>query len=81
MDNGSSHISGDTMEFFKALAPRVHVLLTPANASWLNQAEALLEAFSERYLIRGSWSSRSIMINHIMNSRMEYNQRFAHPFE
>jgi hypothetical protein len=58
IDNGSSHISGDTTAFFEDLSPRVHVLLTPTNASWLNQAEALLEAFSERYLLRGSWCSR-----------------------
>ena len=29
IDNGSSHISGDTTEFFENLSPRVHVLLTP----------------------------------------------------
>ena len=81
MDNGSSHISGDTTEFFDNLSPRVHVLLTPTNASWLNQAEALLEAFSERYLTRGSWCSRVRMIQHITESRHEYNQRFAHPFK
>jgi hypothetical protein len=80
MDNGSSHISGDTTEFFDSLSPRVHVLLTPTNASWLNQAEALLEAFSERYLIRGSWCSRPTMVQHIFESTQEYNQRFAHTF-
>lgn len=80
MDNGSSHISGETVEFWEALAPRVHILLTPANASWLNQAEALLEAFDERYLIRGSWPSRATMIHHILESTRDYNQHFAHPF-
>ena len=81
IDNGSSHISGDTTEFFENLAPRVQVLFTPANASWLNQAEALLEAFSTRYLIRGSWCSRASMVQHIIESKQEYNKRFAHPFE
>ena len=81
MDNGSSHISGDTTEFFEDLSPRVHVLLTPANASWLNQAEALLEAFSERYLIRGSWCSRTVMRHHLMDSTQDYNRRFAHAFD
>lgn len=81
MDNGSSHISGDTIEFFDALSPRVHVLLTPPNTSWLNQAEALLEAFSARYLLRGSWCSRPRMVQHMSESTQEYNQRFAHPFE
>lgn len=81
LDNGASHISGDTTAFFDALSPWVQVLWTPANASWLNQAEALLEAFSERYLLRGSWASRAIMIRHILDSTRDYNQHFAHPFE
>ena len=80
MDNGSSHISEDTTAFFHGLAPRVHVLLTPVNTSWLNQAESLLEAFSERYLLRGNWSSHPQMIQHILTSQADYNQRFAHPF-
>ena len=80
IDNGSSHISDDTTAFFRDLAPRIHVLLTPLDASWLNQAESLLEAFTERYLLRGSWTSRARMIQHILASRSDYNQRFAHPF-
>ncbi len=80
LDNGSSHISGDTAEFLEDLAPRVHVLLTPANASWLNQAEALLEAFSTRYLARGSWCTRDTMVQHILDSAQDYNRHFAHPF-
>lgn len=80
IDNGSSHVSAETMAFFHDLAPRVHVLLTPVNSSWLNQAESLLEAFTERYLSRGSWSSRPQMIQHILDSRFDYNQHFAHPF-
>ena len=80
MDNWSSHSSGDTTEFLADLSPRVHVLFTPANASWLNQAESLLEAFSERYLLRGSWANRVAMIQHIAQSQGDYNQHFAHPF-
>ena len=81
MDNGSSHISDDTTEFFDNLSPRVHVMFTPPNASWLNQAESLLEAFSERYLIRGSWCNRTAMIQHILDSTDEYNHYFARRFE
>ena len=81
IDNGSSHISDDTTAFFHDLSPRLHVLFTPVDASWLNQAESLLEAFSERYLLRGSWSSRDLMIQHILDSQPDYNQRFAHPFQ
>jgi hypothetical protein len=80
MDNGSSHTSADTTAFFRQLAPRIQVLFTPADGSWLNQAEALLQAFSERYLRRGNWGSRALMLQHISDSRGDYNQRFAHPF-
>jgi hypothetical protein len=81
IDNGSSHISDETTAFFHNLAPRVHVLFTPVNTSWLNQAESLLEAFTERYLVRGNWSSRPVMIQHILDSRLDYNQHFARPFK
>lgn len=81
IDNGSSHISDETLAFFHDLAPRVHVLFTPVNTSWLNQAESLLEAFTARYLGRGNWSSRPLMIQHILGSRIDYNQHFAHPFK
>jgi len=80
IDNGSSHTSDDTMEFFHDLAPRIHILFTPVDASWLNQAESLLEAFNERYLIRGNWNCRDRMIQQILDSQSDYNQRFAHPF-
>jgi len=81
MDNGSSHTSGDTTEFLHDLSPRVQVLFTPVNASWLNQAEALLEGFGERYLTRGSWCSRTGLIQHIVDSTPDYNHWFAHPFD
>ena len=81
IDNGSSHTSDDTQAFFHELAPRLHVLFTPVDGSWLNQAESLLEAFSERYLVRGSWTCREGMIQQILDSQLDYNQRFAHPFQ
>jgi transposase len=80
VDNGPSHTSGDTLAFFEDLSPRVRVLFTPPNASWLNQAELLLRAFTERYINRGSWATRAAMIAHLLASRGEYNQYFAHPF-
>lgn len=81
IDNAASHTSDDTTAFFRDLSPRIHVLFTPVNASWLNQAESLLEAFSERYLLRGNWNCRNRMIQHILDSQSDYNQRFAHPFQ
>jgi len=81
MDNGPSHTSADTLAFFHSLAPRVRVLFTPVNASWLNQAELLIEAFTERYVHRGSWTTKLAMIDHLLASRIEYNRFFAHPFD
>jgi hypothetical protein len=81
IDNGSSHASGDTLAFFRNLAPRVRVLFTPVNPSWLNQAESLIEAFTDRYLYRGNWSSQTMMLNPLIASRVEYNRSFARPFD
>jgi hypothetical protein len=80
IDNGSSHTSDDTLAFFRERAPRLQILFTPVHASWLNQAESLLEAFDARYLVRGSWQCRTGMIQHLLDSTADYNQRFAHPF-
>ncbi len=80
MDNGPSHTSDDTQDFFEQLKPRVQVLFTPSHASWLNQAEILLRAFTKRYLKGGSWDSRMAMITHLLAARIEYNEWYAHPF-
>lgn len=81
LDGGPSHTSHETRAFFKDLCPKVRVLFTPPHASWLDQAELLLRAFSQRYLRRGSWESREQMIDHIRASTSEYNRRFAHQFD
>ena len=41
---------------------RVGLVQRRPDGSWLNQAEALLEAFRRRYLVRGSWCSREQML-------------------
>lgn len=84
-DGGSSHISRATQQVLQAYDKRVRVLLTPAHASWLNQGELLLRAFTERYLKRGQWPSRQALIEHLEVSWREYNAApeqdvFAHPF-
>jgi hypothetical protein len=81
MDNGPSHVSASTQAFLATLTPPVRVFYTPPHASWLNQAELLLNAFSSRYVERGSWTSRDEMITHLTNSSAEYNKLFAHPFQ
>jgi hypothetical protein len=79
-DGGSSHTSAETRQFLRAYQPRVRVLVTPAHASWLNQAELLLRSFAAHYLERGDWASKQQMIDHLHASWPEYNRLFAHPF-
>ncbi len=79
-DNDPSHTAGNTAEYWSGCdwwRPR----FTPPHASWLNQAESLIEAFAYYYLKRGSWNSREKFIEHVSLSGPEYNRRYAHPFE
>ena len=78
-DGGPSHISAKTQAFLHPYRSWVRVLLTPAHASWLNQAELLLKSFEARYLKRGSWNSRQELIDHLCGSWPEHNHLFAHP--
>jgi hypothetical protein len=55
--------------------------LTPAHASWLNQAELLNGAFGRRYLKRRSFRDREEYIENVSRSWPEYNRLYAHPFE
>jgi transposase len=80
VDNGGSHIAHDTQRYF-ARRPRLRALYTPVHASWLNQAELLLRAFTAKYLERFDAESRQHLIDHLNASWREYNHRFAHPFE
>lgn len=79
-DGGPSHTSTETRQFLQPYARWVRVLVTPAHASWLNQGELLLRAFSQRYLKRGDWQSRRHLIQHLEAAWQEYNSLFAHPF-
>jgi DDE superfamily endonuclease len=80
VDNGGSHIAEETRHYF-ARRPRLRVLYTPAHASWLNQAELLLRAFTAKSLDRFDPESRQQLIEHLTLSVPDYNHRFAHPFE
>lgn len=68
-DNGPSHVSQATQDFLLDYQPWVHVLFTPAHASWLNQAELLWRAFDAHYLKRGEWSSRQAQVRERLDSR------------
>lgn len=80
-DGGPSHIAAATRDYLGRHGGWWRVRLTPAHASWLNQAEMLVNAFRGRYLRRGSWSSRGEFVEHVAVSWPEYNRRYAHPFE
>jgi hypothetical protein len=79
MDNSGSHIDHHTKAYF-ATHSRLRAVYTPAHASWLNQAELLLRAFTDKYLDRFDCQSRPQLIGHLNASWPEYNRRFAHPF-
>jgi len=79
LDNGSSHTARATQTAFAA-APRLRVLYTPPRASWLDQAELLLRAFSDRYLTHLDVPSHAALVTHLEASWPEYNLRYAHPF-
>lgn len=79
MDNGPSHIDQHTRSYLSGHG-RFRPLYTPVHASWLNQAELLLRAFTDKYLKHFEASSRQRLIDHLNASWLEYNERFAHPF-
>ena len=80
-DGGASHIANQTQMYFSKNAGWWKPRYTPANASWLNQAEILIHAFKHYYLKRVSWKSKEEFKVHVMASWPEYNHRYAHPFE
>ncbi len=80
-DGDPSHTAALTAAYWSGCGGWWRPRFTPVHASWLNQAEPLIEAFAYRYLKRGSWASREEFISHVDASWPEYNRRYAHPFE
>jgi DDE superfamily endonuclease len=80
-DGDSTHTGDCTPAYLAAFRHWWHPRLLPPDASWLNQAEMLLDAFEGRYLKRGSWRSRDAFIEHVDAAWPEYNRLYAHPFE
>ncbi|OWK44258.1 Mobile element protein [Fimbriiglobus ruber] len=80
-DGDPSHTAGDTQDYLAGCRGWWRPRLTPAHASWLNQAEMLVGAFGYHYLRRGSWDDRGAFIAHVLASGPEYNRLYAHPFE
>ena len=80
-DGGASHIAWQTQRYFHRSGEWWNPRYTPANASWLNQAEILIHAFKHYYLQRASWKTPEEFKTYVMASWPEYNHRYAHPFE
>ena len=80
-DGDPSHTSGETAAYWAECHHWWRPRFTPAHASWLNQAELLVNNFGFHYLRRGSWEDRQQFIGHVIASSQEYNQRYAHPLQ
>jgi hypothetical protein len=80
-DGDSTHTGDCTPGYLSEFRHWWHPRLLPPDASWLNQAEPLLEAFESRYLKRGSWCSKEEFVGNIKTAWPEYNRLYAHPFE
>jgi transposase len=80
-DGGPSHIAGETQSYFAESEGWWKPRYTPANASWLDQAEILIHAFKHYYLKRVSWKNQEEFKIHVLASWPEYNHRYAHPFD
>jgi hypothetical protein len=80
-DGDPSHTAGDTAAYWSGCRGWWRPRLTPAHASWLNQAELLVGAFGYHYLKRGSWGDREAFVEHVLASGPEYNRLYAHPVE
>lgn len=80
-DGDPSHTARLTADYLQEYRAWWRPRQTPVHASWLNQAELLNHAFRQRYLQRASWPSREQFIAHVSASALEYNARYAHPFE
>lgn len=79
-DGDPSHTAHATQDYLNEYKAWWRPCPTPVHASWLNQAELLLDAFEYHYLKRGSWVSRDSFIEHIGAAWPEYNHLYAHPF-
>src|SRR5207249_2177806 len=80
-DGDPSHTAGLTQAYFKDRQHWWRPRFTPVHASWLNQAELLIQAFGSRYLKRTSWPGEDDFIEHLYQAWPEYNRLHARPFD
>jgi hypothetical protein len=80
-DGDPSHTAAATAAYWSGSQRWWRPRFTPPHASWLDQAELLIQAFGSRYLKRTSWHDRAGFLKHLRASWPEYNRVYAHPFE
>ena len=80
-DGDPSHTASDSRNYLAKESTWWRSRYTPAHASWLNQAEILINVFSHHHLKRQSWHSRDEFIQHVIASWPEYNDRYAAPIQ
>lgn len=79
LDNGSSHVSGQTRAWLEARSGRFEVHHTPTHASWLNQVELFFSILGRKLLKRGEFESVDDLVAKISVFITDYNQK-AKPF-
>lgn len=82
LDNGSSHISGETKEWLEEeeRVGRFEIHHTPTHASWLNQVELFFSILGRRLLRRGDFESVPDLVKKIRAFITDYNRK-AKPFK
>jgi hypothetical protein len=81
LDNDSTHKSDFTRQWIRSQDGRIRFHFTPTGASWLNQAETALSAFSRRYLRGRTWDRVEDFPLIVRQSARHYNAEFAHRFD
>jgi hypothetical protein len=71
-DGDSTHTGDCTPGYLSDFRHWWHPRLLPQDASWLNQAEPLLDTFELHYLKRGSWRNKEEFRQHIEAAWPEY---------
>lgn len=79
LDNGTTHRSKETQEFFVA-NPRLVPVFLPTHASWLNQVEIWFSALSRQALKNASFSSREDLRARILDYVHLHNVERAAPY-
>ncbi len=79
LDNGSSHKSKYTKDWFAA-HPRWTAHYTPPHASWVNQVELFFSILQRKVIRNGNFTSRDDLITKMLTFIADYDQK-AKPFK